>query len=75
MITTEASFWLAVHEPFMRHDLTRDDVREVVRRGLERTGGNYRLLAELFNLTQADGGRFMAFLHQYDCDVSFRHSA
>lgn len=75
MITTEASFWLAVHEPFMRHDLTRDDVREVVRRGLERTGGNYRLLAELFNLTQTEGSRFIAFLHQYDCDVSFRHSA
>src|SRR6185503_10751816 len=33
MITSPTSFWMAVREPFMRHDLTREDVREVVRRG------------------------------------------
>lgn len=69
MITSPMSFWTAVHAPFIRHDLTRADVRAVVRRGLERTGGSYRLLAELFNLVPADYERFLTFLHEYDCDV------
>jgi hypothetical protein len=69
MITGPMSFWTAVHAPFMRHDLTRADVRQVVRRGLERTGGSYRLLAELFNLIPTDYERFLTFLHEYDCDV------
>ena len=70
MITSPTSFWKAVREPFMRHDLTREEVREVVRRGLERTGGSYRLLAELFNLAPTDYERFLTFLQEYDCDVS-----
>ena len=70
-----ASFWLAVRDPFIRHDLTREDVREVMRRGLVRTGGSYRLLAELFNLAPADYDGFLTFLWKYDCHVPFRHSA
>ena len=31
------SFWTAVHEPFMSRDLTRDDLRQLVRRGLTHT--------------------------------------
>jgi hypothetical protein len=69
MITSPTSFWKAVREPFMRHDLTRQDVRDVIRRGLERTNGSYRLLAELFNLTPTDYERFLTFLQEYDCDV------
>ncbi|MEO8256576.1 MAG: hypothetical protein ABI868_04440 [Acidobacteriota bacterium] len=70
MITSPSSFWMAVREPFMRYDLTREDVRQVVRRGLERTSGSYRLLAELFNLPSADYERFLTFLQEYDCDVN-----
>ena len=75
MITSGTSFWAAVHEPFIRRDLTRDAVRAVVRRGLERTTGSYRLLAQLFNLPPSDYERFLTFLQKYDCDVPFRHSA
>ena len=69
MINGPTSFWMAVREPFMRHDLTREDVREVVRRGLEHTSGSYRLLAELFNLAPTDYERFLTFLQEYECDV------
>lgn len=75
MLTTHTSFWLAVRDPFLRHDLTRDDVRDVVRRGLARTDGSYRLAAELFNLAPTDYERFLTFLWKYGCDVPFRHSA
>ncbi len=66
------SFWSVVHAPFMSHDLTRADVRAVVRRGLERTGGNYRVLAELFNMPREDYKRFLSFLSKQECQVAFQ---
>jgi len=66
------SFWSVIHAPFMSHDLTRADVRAVVRRGLERTGGNYRVLAELFNMPRDDYKRFLSFLSKQDCQVAFK---
>src|SRR5262249_47043199 len=35
------SFWTVVHQPFTMHDITREDVRQVVRRGLELTNDSY----------------------------------
>jgi hypothetical protein len=69
MVIARTSFWAAVYQPFMMHDLTRADVQAVVRRGLERTSGSYLLLSELFNLPRTDYERFLTFLHEYDCDV------
>ena len=43
-------FWSAVYEPFMARDLTRRDIRELVRLGLEHTRGNYKLLVSPFNM-------------------------
>ena len=34
------SFWTAVHEPFMSRDMTREELRQIVRRGLTRTHGS-----------------------------------
>ena len=44
------SFWSSVRTMYMARDITRADVREVVERGLDQTHGNYRMLAELFNM-------------------------
>ncbi len=66
------SFWSVIHAPFMSHDLTRADVRAVVRRGLERTGGNYRVLSELFNMPRDDYKRFLSFLSKQQCQVAFQ---
>ena len=60
------SFWTAVHEPFMARDLTRDDLRAIVRRGLELTRGSYKSLVQLFNMPQEDYPRFLNFLRKYD---------
>jgi hypothetical protein len=62
------SFWTAVHEPFMARDLTRDDVRCVVAAGLERTGGNYKAVLELFNMPPASYKRFLSFLSKHQCN-------
>jgi DNA-binding NtrC family response regulator len=66
------SFWAAVYDPFSAHDLTREDVREVVRRGLIETRGNYRLLVQLFNMHERDYKRFLNFLRKHGCHVAFQ---
>jgi DNA-binding NtrC family response regulator len=66
------SFWTAVYEPFMSRDLTRKDVRDVVRRGLGATRGSYKLLVRLFNMPASDYKRLLNFLRKNDCHVAFQ---
>jgi transcriptional regulator with GAF, ATPase, and Fis domain len=73
MTTNGESFWTIVCAPFMARDLTRETVRAIVRRGLECTRGNYRLLAPLFNFPVTDYKRFLNFLDKHDCHVPFQH--
>ena len=47
------SFWSSVYAMYMARDITRTDLRDVIRRGLEQTRGNYKVVAELFNLEPA----------------------
>jgi transcriptional regulator with PAS, ATPase and Fis domain len=72
MVNGGESFWSAVYAPFMSRDLTRDDVRAIVRRGLERTGGNYRVMVELFNMPIDDYKRFLGVLRKYQCHMPFQ---
>ena len=66
------SFWEVVYVPFMLRDLTRDDLRSIIRRGLEDARGSYKLLVELFNLDTSDYKRFLNFLRKYDCHMPFQ---
>ena len=66
------SFWSVVYAPFISRDLTRDDLRAIVRKGLEQTSGNYSVLVELFNMPQDDYKRFLGFLRKYQCHVPFQ---
>lgn len=72
MVTGRQSFWSAVYAPFISRDLTRDDLRAIIRKGLEQTSGNYRVLVELFNMPQDDYKRFLGFLRKYQCHVPFQ---
>jgi DNA-binding NtrC family response regulator len=72
MVNGGEPFWSAVYAPFMSRDLTRDDVRAIVRRGLERTGGNYRVMVELFNMPTDDYKRFLGVLRKYQCHMPFQ---
>jgi transcriptional regulator with PAS, ATPase and Fis domain len=72
MVNGGESFWSAVYAPFMARDLTRDDLRTVVRKGLERTSGNYRVMVELFNMPTDDYKRFLGFLRKYQCHMPFQ---
>ena len=72
MLKEGASFWSEVYEPFMARDLTRHEVRELVRLGLEHTRGNYKLLVSSFNMPPEDYKKFLNFLRKYQCHVPFQ---
>jgi DNA-binding NtrC family response regulator len=65
-------FWTDVYEMFMRRDLTRDDLRGVVRRGLTATRGSYRSLLVLFGMARGDYKRLLNFLAAHECALDFR---
>jgi transcriptional regulator with PAS, ATPase and Fis domain len=71
MVSRGESFWSVVHAPFMARDLTRDDLRAILQKGLEQTGGNYQVLATLFNMAPGDARRFLNFLRKHECYVPF----
>jgi hypothetical protein len=66
------SFWEHIHPLFLERDITRHDMRELVRRGLGTTRGNYRSLLRLFGMPASDYKRFLNFLAAHDCNVDFR---
>jgi transcriptional regulator with PAS, ATPase and Fis domain len=72
MVTGGESFWHCAYEPFMSRDLTRDDLRFLVRAGLEETRGNYKALVQLFNMQPQDYKRFLSFLRKYGCHMPFQ---
>lgn len=66
------SFWEHIHPLFIRRDITRHDIRQLVRRGLSVTRGSYRALLQLFGMPAEDYKRFMNFLATHDCRAQFR---
>jgi DNA-binding NtrC family response regulator len=66
------SFWDHIHPLFRNRDLTRHDMRELMRRGLTACRGNYRALLQLFRLPDSDYKRLLNFLATHDCRVDFR---
>jgi transcriptional regulator with PAS, ATPase and Fis domain len=66
------SFWSAVYPLYMQREITRSNVRDVVRKGLEEARGNYKIVARLFNLDPGDYKRFLNFLRKHDCQLPFK---
>jgi transcriptional regulator with GAF, ATPase, and Fis domain len=72
MLKHGESFWSVVYPIFMSRDLTRADLRKIIKVGLESTNGNYRLLTQLFNMGDDDYKKFLNFLRKYDCHLPFQ---
>jgi transcriptional regulator with PAS, ATPase and Fis domain len=72
-ITNEhQSFWTTVYPLFIQREITRQSVREVVRRGLAESNGNYKIVARKFNLDPGDYKKLLNFLRKHNCQPSFR---
>ena len=61
-----------VYPLYMQREITRSNVRDVVRKGLQEARGNYKIVARLFNMEQGDYKRFLNFLRKHDCQVPFK---
>jgi len=72
LVEDRESFWTAVYPLYMRRDVTRNDVRDLVRKGLEEARGNYKMVARIFNMEPRDYKRFLNFLRKHDCQVPFK---
>ena len=72
LIEERESFWTVVYPLYMQREITRGHVRDLVRKGLEESRGNYKIVARLFNMEQGDYKRFLNFLRKHDCQVPFK---
>ena len=66
------SFWSAVYPLYMQREITRGNMRDLVRKGLEDARGNYKIVAKLFNMDPSDYKRFLNFLRKHDCQLPFK---
>ena len=72
LVSKQCDFWGHIQTLFINRDMTRGDLRDVVRRGLRTTGGSYRALLPLFGIDGRDYKRFLNFLSAHDCRVDYR---
>jgi hypothetical protein len=66
------SFWTTVYPLFMQREITRHDLRRLIRRGLVVARGNYRSVARLFNIAPDEYKKFLDFLRKHDCRLPYR---
>jgi transcriptional regulator with PAS, ATPase and Fis domain len=72
LVAGKFSFWDQIHRMFLDRDITRHDLREVIRRGLTTSGGSYRGLVTLFGMDSGDYKRFFNFIAAHDCGINAR---
>jgi transcriptional regulator with PAS, ATPase and Fis domain len=66
------SFWNIVYPLYMHREITRGNVRDLVRKGLEDARGNYKLVTRLFNIDPREYKKFLNFLRKHDCQLPFK---
>jgi transcriptional regulator with PAS, ATPase and Fis domain len=72
LVEERESFWTTVYPLYMQREITRENVRELIRKGLEEARGNYTIVARLFNMDSGDYKRFLNFLRKHDCQLPFK---
>jgi transcriptional regulator with PAS, ATPase and Fis domain len=72
LVEERESFWSCVYPLYMQREITRSNVRDIVRKGLQESRGNYKIVARIFNMEPYDYKRFLNFLRKHDCQVPFK---
>jgi transcriptional regulator with PAS, ATPase and Fis domain len=72
LVEERESFWTAVYPLYMQREITRSNMRELVRKALEEARGNYKIVARMFNMEQQDYRRFLNFLRKHHCQLPFK---
>lgn len=63
------SFWSAVYPLFMKREITRTDLRDLMGRALQRARGDGQELVRVLNMPDSDRQKFARFLRKYDCEL------
>jgi len=71
MVNEGKSFWVIVHKPFLKRELNRREVKEVIALGLNQTKGSYKKLLPLFNLGhgEKDYKRSMGVIRKHNLRI------
>jgi transcriptional regulator with PAS, ATPase and Fis domain len=72
LVEDRESFWTAVYPLYMQREITRSNIRDLVGKGLIEARGNYKIVAQLFNLDSQDYKKFLNFLRKHECQLPFR---
>ena len=72
LVNGQESFWNVVYPLYMQREITRSNVRDLVRKGLEEARGNYKIVTRLFNMDSRDYKKFLNFLRKHDCQLPFK---
>jgi DNA-binding NtrC family response regulator len=72
LVGRRLGFWDHVRRVFLEREIAKHDLRQLMRRGLAATGGNYRAVLNLFGMRDEDYKRLLNFLSAHDCVVDFR---
>ena len=72
LVDERESFWTTVYPLYMNREITRNNVRDLVHKGLEQARGNYKIVLKLFNMESRDYKRFLNFLRKHDCQLPFK---
>ena len=72
LVEDRESFWTAVYPLYMQCEITRSNIRDLVGKGLIEARGNYKIVAQLFNLESQDYKKFLNFLRKHECQLPFR---
>ncbi|MCL4107287.1 UNVERIFIED_CONTAM: hypothetical protein GTU68_017171 [Idotea baltica] len=73
LLTGKKGFWEAVHKPFLDRDYNRREVKTIIERGLNESGGSYKTLVKSFGLSECEYQKFMDFLKNHRLKVTRIH--
>jgi hypothetical protein len=72
IVEQRESFWTTVYPLYMQREITRGNVRDLVRKGLEDARGNYKVVTRIFNIEPRDYKKFLNFLRKHECQLPFK---
>jgi transcriptional regulator with PAS, ATPase and Fis domain len=72
LVEDKEPFWSAVYPLYMNREITKDNMRDLMHKGLDVARGNYKIVVRLFNMDPRDYKRFLNFLRKHQCLVPFK---
>jgi len=57
-----SSFWEVVHKSYIKHEISKEDLKKIIRLGLEKSGWSLKTLLPLFNIREEEYKKFLNFL-------------